>query len=81
MRQMSTILDNHQIDQILEAEEIESASPQTPEMEAIKRYADKEFDLLLAIIGDDAMFGPCAKFLRRMVERAEACDGYAEFDN
>ena len=78
---MTTILDSDQIDRILEAEEIDSASPHTPEMEAIKRYAKVEFALLLEMIGEDAMFGECARFLRAMVERAEACDGYAEFDN
>jgi len=78
---MTTILDSDQIDRILEAEEIESASPQDAEWAALKRYADREFDLLLAIIGDDVMFGPCARFLRRMVDKAEACDGYAESDN
>ena len=78
---MPTILDSHQVDMILEAEEIERESPQDAEMEAIKRYAQVEFALLLEMVGEDVLFGECAKFLRRMVERAEACDGFAESDN
>jgi len=78
---MTTILDSHQIDMIIEAEEIESASPQPAEWAALKRYTKIEFALLREMVGDDALFGECARFLRAMVERAEACDGYMETDN
>ena len=78
---MTTILDSDQIDRILEAEEIESASPQDAEWAAIKQYAKVEFALLLKMVGEDALFGECARFLKMMVERAEACDGFAESDN
>ena len=78
---MTTILDSDQIDRILEAEEIESASPQSAEWLAVKKYAKQEFALLREMVGDDALFGECARFLRAMVDRAEACDGYAETDN
>ena len=75
------ILDGNQVDRILEAEEIEAASPQSAEWLAGKKYTKQEFALLREMVGDDALFGECARFLRAMVERAEACDGYAEMDN
>ena len=78
---MPTILDSHQVDMTLEAEEIERESPQDAEMEAIKRYAQVEFALLKEMVGEDVLFGECARFLRVMVDRAEACDGLAESDN
>ena len=81
MRQMSTILDSHQIGMILEAEEVESSSPQDAEWAAVKRYTKIEFALLREMVGDDALFGECARFLKMMVERAEDCDGYMETDN
>ena len=78
---MTTILDSDQIDRILEAEEIESDSPQSAEWEAVKRYTKVEFALLREMVGDDALFGECARFLRAMIDRAVECDGFAETDN
>ena len=75
------ILDSHQIEMILDAEEIESDSPQSAEWEAVKKYTKQEFALLREMVGDDALFGECARFLKMMVERAEACDGFMETDN
>ena len=75
------ILDSHQIEMILDAEEIESDSPQSAEWLAGKKYTKQEFALLREMVGDDALFGECARFLKMMVERAEDCDGFMETDN
>ena len=78
---MTTILDSHQIEMILDAEEIESDSPQSAEWLAVKKYTKQEFALLREMVGDDALFGECARFLRAMIDRAVECDGFAETDN